>query len=291
LIAFVTEPGAPELRDDDRLVLPELAARGLAAEAVPWGAPLDPARHTLAVLRTPWDYTQQLDTFLAWCDAAPVPLLNPAPLVRWNAHKRYLLELERSGAARLSPTVVLQREDAAERPSAADLAHELHGRGSDDPLRRLVVKPAVSAGARGTFVLDPAAPDAEALLDAAVRAADVLVQRYERRLVERGEWSLLFFAGAYSHAVRKRPRAGDFRVQANHGGTLAAAEPPPRLVADARRLVGRVGGPDLLYARVDGFEGADGGFVLVELELIEPELFLRCGGAAAWATALAGRCG
>jgi glutathione synthase/RimK-type ligase-like ATP-grasp enzyme len=114
---------------------------------------------------------------------------------------------------------------------------------------------------------------------------------YERRLVERGEWSLLFFAGAYSHAVRKRPRAGDFRVQANHGGTLAAAEPPPRLVTDARRLVGRVGGPDLLYARVDGFEGADGGFVLVELELIEPELFLRCGGAAAWATALAGRCG
>ena len=287
-IALITEPAVPGLRPDDALLVAPLAARGIAAEALPWGAaPADLAGFDLAVLRTPWDYHEHVDTFLAWCEALPVPLLNPPAIVRWNAHKRYLLELERRGLARVSPTEVLLRGEP--HPTASELAAALHGRASEDPLRRLVVKPAVSGGARGTFVLDPADPAAEARLTASVRAEDMLVQRYEPRLVADGEWSLVFFDGEPSHALVKRPRRGDFRVQAEHGGAAQAATAHPRHVAGAQRLLAALAPESLLYARVDGFVAADGELVLVELELIEPELFLRFGGADAFAAALAAR--
>ncbi|MEZ6014930.1 MAG: hypothetical protein R3F49_07450 [Planctomycetota bacterium] len=302
-VALITEPDHPRLRPDDQHLVAPLAQLGIEAEPVPWGAALDPARHSLAVLRSPWDYFHHAERFLAWCEALPVPLVNPASVVRWNAHKRYLLELQRAGAARISPTVILGAEPAVE--GVAALAAHLHGRASDDPLRRLVVKPTVSGGAYGTFVLDPADPGADARLAAAEAAGDVLVQRYERRLVDAGEWSLVFIDGALSHTILKRPRPGDFRVQAEHGGTVAAREPSARLRADAARVLRHVerlqqgagagssapgaGAKPLAYARVDGFEAADGGLVLVELELIEPELFLRFGGAEALARALAAR--
>jgi len=287
-IALITEPAVPGLRPDDALLVAPLAARGITAEALPWGAaPADLAGFDLAVLRTPWDYHEHVDAFLAWCEALPVPLLNPPAVVRWNAHKRYLLELERRGLVRLSPTEVLLRGEP--HPSARELAAALHGRASDDPLRRLVVKPAVSGGARGTFVLDPADPAAEARLAAAIRAEDTLVQRYEPRLVADGEWSIVCFAGRPSHALLKRPRRGDFRVQAEHGGEARGAAAHPRHLAAAAALVRAVAPEPLLYARVDGFVAADGELVLVELELIEPELFLRFGGADAFAAALAAR--
>ncbi len=287
-VALITEPGFPGLRSDDEWLMAPLAARGITAEPVPWGGPAEAlAGFDLAVLRTPWDYHERVDAFLAWCDGVRVPLLNPAATVRWNAHKRYLLELERRGLARISPTEVLLRGEP--HPKAGELAAALHGRASEDPLRRLVVKPAVSGGARGTFVLDPADPSADARLTAAVRVEDMLVQRYESRLVADGEWSLVFFDGAPSHALVKRPRRGDFRVQAEHGGAAEAATAHPRHVASAQRLLAALGPEPLLYARVDGFVAADGELVLVELELIEPELFLRFGGAEAFAAALARR--
>ena len=287
VVALITEPAFPGLQPDDEHLVGPLRALGIDLEPVPWGNTLDPARHTLALLRTPWDYFHRVDEFLAWCDAVPVPLHNPAPLVRWNAHKRYLLELERRGAARISPTTILAR--GASEPRVAELVDALHGRTSDDPLRRLVLKPAVSGGAHETYVLDPAAADADERLARATARGDVIVQRFERRLVDEGEWSLVFFDGVFSHALVKRPRNGDFRVQVEHGGSASASGARPRHVADATRLL-RLATPEPpLYARVDGFEAPDGGFVLVELELIEPELFLRFGGAETLARAIAMR--
>lgn len=287
VVALITEPAHPGLRPDDEHLVAPLRALGIDLEPVPWGSALDPARHALALLRTPWDYFHKVDEFLAWCEAVPVPLHNPAPLVRWNAHKRYLLELERRGAARISPTTILQR--GASEPRVAELVDALHGKVSDDPLRRLVVKPAVSGGAHETFVLDPAAADADARVASSAARGDVIVQRFERRLVDEGEWSLVFFDGVFSHALVKRPRRGDFRVQVEHGGTAVPAIARPRHVADAARLLRLAAAEPPLYARVDGFEAPDGGFVLVELELIEPELFLRFGGAEALARGIAAR--
>jgi hypothetical protein len=287
VVALITEPAHPGLRQDDEHLAAPLRALGIDLEPVPWGSALDPERHALALLRTPWDYFHRVDEFLAWCEAAPVPLHNPAPLVRWNAHKRYLLELERRGAARISPTAILAR--GASEPRVAELVDALHGRTSDDPLRRLVLKPAVSGGAHETYVLDPAAADADERLARATERSDVIVQRFERRLVDEGEWSLVFFDGVFSHALLKRPRRGDFRVQVEHGGSATPAVARPKHVADAARLL-RLAAPEPpLYARVDGFEAPDGGFVLVELELIEPELFLRFGGAESLARGIAAR--
>jgi glutathione synthase/RimK-type ligase-like ATP-grasp enzyme len=99
-----------------------------------------------------------------------------------------------------------------------------------------------------------------------------MVQPFLTELARNGEWSLMFIGGEYSHAVVKRPRAGDFRVQHEHGGTAEARTPPPHVVGTAAGILGRVNGP-LLYARIDGVE-IDGRFVLVELELLEPSLFL-----------------
>jgi hypothetical protein len=105
----------------------------------------------------------------------------------------------------------------------AELVDALHGRTSDAPLRRLVLKPAVSGAAHETYVLDPASADADARLARATARGDVIVQRYERRLVDEGEWSLVFVDGVFSHSLLKRPRRGDFRVQVEHGGSAAPA--------------------------------------------------------------------
>jgi hypothetical protein len=138
-------------------------------------------------------------------------------------------------------------------------------------------------------VLCSTASDADARRVRAAARGDVLVQRFERRLVDEGEWSLVFIDGEFSHALLKHPRRGDFRVQAEHGGSAAPATASARLVADATRVLRAAATEPPLYARVDGFEALDGGLVLVELELIEPELFLRFGGSEALARAVASR--
>jgi hypothetical protein len=136
-----------------------------------------------------------------------------------------------------------------------------------------VIKPAVSASAHRTWRARLAdAPRLQPRLDAALAEGDVLVQRFEPAIRERGEWSLVFFGGRFSHGVIKRPRSDDFRVQEEHGGTAQPAVAPPDLVRQGRRILDEIEGP-WLYARVDGIE-SDGLFTLLELELVEPVLFL-----------------
>jgi glutathione synthase/RimK-type ligase-like ATP-grasp enzyme len=146
-----------------------------------------------------------------------------------------------------------------------------------------VVKPAVSASARDTWKATRAdAHESEASFRELAAAGDVLVQPFVREVTSDGEWSLLFYGGVYSHAVRKRPRAGDFRVQTAHGGSAVAEEPDARVIAQAREALRAAPAPlgELLYARVDGCMIGDR-FVLMELELVEPELFLGMHPAAA----------
>src|SRR5205085_11023743 len=127
--------------------------------------------------------------------------------------------------------------------------------------------PAVSATAFETYVVE----DRQSCLSSVEIERDVLVQPFIDEIVRDGEWSLLFFGGVYSHAVLKRAKAGDFRVQNVFGGTSEAREPSPAIVEGAARMLEAV--PPTLYARVDGVV-IDGVFTLMELELIEPMLFL-----------------
>jgi hypothetical protein len=234
------------------------------------------------LVRSCWDYHHRLEEFLAWVarlERAEVPVWNPPALLRWNSHKGYLRDLSARGIP-IVPTRWL------ERGAPVDLAQLLR----DAEWRDVVVKPAVSASAHGTWrtSVDAASAD-QRRLDELLRAGDVMVQPLmsEVRDPEEGEWSILFLGGRLSHAVLKRPAAGDYRVQWEFGGTAVTTAPPDTLLADAAAVMAAVPG-DPLYARVDGVE-RDGRLVLMELELIEPHLFL--GWDAGAAARLAGAVG
>jgi hypothetical protein len=117
------------------------------------------------------------------------------------------------------------------------------------------------------------------MLDELLRGPGALVQKFMPEIVTVGEWSLVFFSGRYSHAVIKTPKSGDFRVQHDFGGEERAAEPPTRVLEDAVRVIEEIGSTPL-YSRVDGVESG-GRLHLMELELIEPALFLKSSPLAA----------
>jgi glutathione synthase/RimK-type ligase-like ATP-grasp enzyme len=189
-------------------------------------------------------------------------------VLRWNSRKTYLRELEAAGVPTV-PTHFVEK-------GGESLARVLRETGWDE----VVVKPVVSASAYETWRASRATlaqDDARYALLLAEGA--VMVQPFLPGIMTEGEWSLCFFAGRYSHAVLKRPRPGDFRVQADHGGQYTAEEPSRQLVAEAGAAL-RAAGRRTLYARVDGCV-MDGAFRLMELELLEPGLFLATHPAAA----------
>jgi glutathione synthase/RimK-type ligase-like ATP-grasp enzyme len=265
-VALVTCGKVPDLTDDDRLLPPALAAQGVQAEAVVWD---DPAvawgSFDRLVLRSVWDYHLRPDAFSAWLtarEADGAALWNPAALVRWNAHKSYLRALAARGVA------TLETEWLA--PGASrSLGATMDAR----RWRDVVVKPAVSASAYRTFrVAREEAETRQPELDTILADGDALVQPFAPEIVADGEWSLLFFGGTFSHAVRKRPAAADFRVQEELGGRAQTEEPGASVISRAAEALAAAPGRTA-YARVDGIV-RDGVFVLMELELIEPVLYL-----------------
>ena len=225
------------------------------------------------VVRSTWNYHRSLDAFRAWIDrveALGVPLWNPPAILRWNASKTYLRDLAAGGVDAVPTHWV-------ERGSVATLSEVLHDAGWSDA----VVKPAVSASAHETWrVTAPRlTPDDESRFGRLTASGDVMVQPFLAELARDGEWSVMFVAGQYSHAVLKRARAGDFRVQREHGGTAEPRSPPAAVLAAAMNTVARIPG-SWLYARVDGCV-VDSLFLLGELELLEPSLFLAADAGAA----------
>jgi hypothetical protein len=265
-VAFATYRDAPELSPDDRLAAEALRRRGVDVRPAVWNDQgVDWEDLALVVIRSTWDYHLARARYEAWVRrfaARPGVLWNPPPAVLGTLDKRYLIELARRGV-RVVPTAYVAAADAR------TLAAVIDGEGWDE----VVIKPSVSASARGTWRSSLARAAADQERFAAQRAAqDLLIQPFCPEVAARGEWSLIFLGGEYSHAVLKRPADGDFRVQRHFGGSPAAAVPGARLIDDAAAVLGAVGGP-LLYARVDGIERA-GRFVLMEAEINEPSLFL-----------------
>lgn len=271
-LAFVTCREYPELTPDDRAVVPTLAGAGFAVTPVVWDDPAAAWDGFDAILvRSPWDYYQVPGAFPAWLDARAsgrAPLLNPPEVLRWNLDKFYLRDLEARGVPVLPTRFVA-------RGSATPLAEVLDGEGWDEA----VVKPSFSAGGwRTSRVTRAAAGDAEPAFRALAREGGVLVQRFAPEILGDGEWTLVFYGGAYSHAVRKTGAPGEFRIHEEHGGAVHEAVAPPALVEAAtcavRAAEDASGVAPFLYARVDGVLAPDG-FRLMELEALEPELFFR----------------
>ena len=274
-IALATYSKLPTLNDDDRLLVPALAALDVTAVPAVWDARAVCWDEFQGVLiRSCWDYHLRPGEFLDWIDQlerAGVAVWNPGNLLRWNHHKRYLRDLAARDVATV-PTRWLPRGEAA------DLLALL----ADAGWREAVVKPAVSASAFGTWRTSTGTATGEqSRLDALLRIADVMVQPLLPDVADAGEWSLVFLGRRFSHAVLKRPAPGDYRVQWEFGGSAESAVPPGHLIADAERVIAAVPG-DALYVRVDGVEH-EGRLVLMELELIEPHLFLG------WDSGAAGR--
>jgi glutathione synthase/RimK-type ligase-like ATP-grasp enzyme len=272
-VAFATYQQSPHLSDDDRLVAGVLGRRGVDVHPVVWDAPdVDWAGFDLVVIRSTWDYHLKPGLYAYWLESF-LPdadrLWNPPAVVLGNLSKRYLVELAKSGV-NVVPTAFVGGGGGQR------LLTVIESSGWDE----VVVKPAISASGRGAWrsSLATAAGD-QARFAGEARAHDMLVQPYFPEIASSGEWSLMFLDGKYSHAVLKKPADGDFRVQRHFGGKPEAAAPSGRLVDRASSILSKIGAP-LLYARVDGIE-RDGDFVLMELEVNEPYLFLSLSDDAA----------
>jgi glutathione synthase/RimK-type ligase-like ATP-grasp enzyme len=271
-IAFATCARVRELTEDDRLAVDELQRRGAEADPAVWDDPAVPwNEYDRIVIRSCWDYHLRLAEFDGWLsrlEGHGMSVWNPPSLVRANADKSYLRSLDSAGVPVL-PTAWLSHG------ARVDLGRLLDDRGWS----RAIVKPAVSATAHRTWMTSSQTVGADqARLEALLVDGDALVQEYAPEIRASGEWSFVFLGGDYSHAVLKTPAQGDFRVQAEFGGSVRVVPPPTALLDQARRIAGGIPAP-WAYARVDGLD-REGTLILMELELIEPQLFLGCEPAA-----------
>lgn len=273
-VAIATCREFPQLDEDERLLLPALAERGINGVPAVWDdASVDWSAFDAVVIRATWDYSADRAAFLAWAYAVErsTLLMNPARVVEWNTDKRYLSGLAAAGVPTV-PTTFLAPGDDAEGWSPA--------RGFEE----YVVKPAVSAGSRDTVrygVDDPREmPDAHVrrLLDA---GRTVMIQPYLEAVDTVGETALVFIGGTYSHSIRKGPllRRGVEGVRVEGlfvQEQIDPREPSVEEMAVAHSAVAAIPGgvEGVLFARVDLIPGPDGGPLLLELELTEPSLFL-----------------
>ncbi|HET9442815.1 MAG TPA: hypothetical protein VFO65_05790 [Acidimicrobiales bacterium] len=259
----------PEGSGDHAGLVEALDERGASADWVPWdGPPADWSAYDLVLVRETWNYPPRLADFLHWVDAvgASTRLVNPPAVVRWNHHKRYLLDLAAAGVPTVPTTVV-----AAGAP-APEAVHAAAGPGA------VVVKPAVGIGGDGAIRGGPGDPAVIAHLRDLAAAGDVLVQPYLAGIETAGETSVVMFGGRVSHVVAKVPAPGEFRIHEHRGGSYARVEPTPAQLAVAHaayEAARALTADDLLYARADLAPGDDGRPLLMELELIEPSLYLH----------------
>lgn len=236
-----------------------LAAEGIEAVDVSWVSDENLSAFDLVMPMNAWGYHRAYERWLAKCDtwaADDLRIMNSASVLRWNADKRYLGRLWDAGAPAI-PTVYVDR------PTAEDVAAAAERFGVD----RLVIKPTVSASAFRTILVAPGDP-----LDDGPQGA-ALIQPFLPAVGTEGEASLIFFAGRFSHAVRKVAKAGDFRVQPEYDSTVTGYDPKADELAAAEAILNAVE-ESLLYARVDLVRDREGKPALIELELIEPDLYL-----------------
>jgi hypothetical protein len=273
-IAIASFDGMPAEFRDDQTLLGLLAERGVETTYRPWDDPsTDWQDFELVVARTPWDYTWRLEQFLAWTEGIGEALENAAPVIRWNSDKRYLADLSAAGLPVVETTYVEPGESAP-------------------PIRsEVVIKPAVSGGARNTGRFGPGSADAAAELIERIgaRGGTAMIQPFVASVESEGETAVVTIDGEVSHVLRKRSLlAADEVAPVRTGDALGVAEVmyDPDLVlageaaADELELATAVladvrsrFGVTPLFARVDMLRAGDGSPVLLELEAIEPNLY------------------
>ncbi len=277
-VHLVTCAAMPGLHHDDRHLLVELSARGIGVEPVVWEDQfVDWAAAPVTVIRSTWDYAYRRPQFVAWARriARVTRLWNSANLVDWNTHKQYLVDLAERGVPTVE-TVVLPAG------SRVQLADEMDRRGWKDCVLKAAVAQSGRYAMRVRDVLE-----GQAHLDRLLPSEDMLLQPYVSAIEHTGEVSVVWIDGEITHAIRKRSMSADFRVHSDYGGSVALEDPAPPLLQVAEAAVASL--PERpLYARADLVEDAARGPLIMEFEVVEPELFFgMCSAATArFATAI-----
>lgn len=237
-----------------------LIRAGFSVEARPWTDVGDLAGFDLVMPLVAWGYNLDPPRWHALLDrleADGLPTLNPVPLLRWNSDKRYLVELSAKGIATIPTRFVEALDEAALADARAEFGDEI------------VIKPPVSAGAHNTYRLG-----VDDGLPASTRGQAMMIQPFLPAVADEGEYSCLLFGGRFSHAIVKRPKAGDYRVQPHLGGTEVPCPPPPGAIELAQAALAAAPA-EATYARVDLIRDDKGQLAVIELELIEPSLWLQ----------------
>lgn len=265
-VAIASYEKRPDLRPDDRILSSALAAEGIEAHPVVWDDDsVSWEAYDGCVLRSVSDYHVKYERFLNWLSsiAQAIPVWNTAELVRWNSDKSHLRELEADGIP-IVPTRWLERDEPT------DLAAMFDAEGWDE----MVLKPTVGLGGKELFRVGSGEASAQRTLDGLLARGGVMAQPFLPSVEEHGETSQIFVNGEPSHAVRKRPAAGDFRVQTGWGGSFSTVEPSQAEESLAAEVI--AGLPvKPLFARVDTVLLPSGGPGLIELELVEPILYFE----------------
>jgi glutathione synthase/RimK-type ligase-like ATP-grasp enzyme len=254
------------VKNEDDQLLAFLQSKNLTIAKVIWDDNnVNWEQFDLVIIKSPWDYFNKINAFYAWLaqlKSKNIRVLNPIDVIQWNADKHYLTDIE-SAKLNLTPSIFV------ERGSKIDLSTYFEQLGS----KKIVVKPVVSGGSKNTFKVSPENIDVvNEEVNALLAEEGFIIQPFLEEIAAHGEWSFLFFGGKFSHALLKKAKPGDFRVQSIFGGTINLTTPPTHLLASAQQYVDQFA-KGCLYARVDGVLVYEV-FLLMELELIEPFLFL-----------------
>ncbi|MEN7341535.1 MAG: hypothetical protein AAAFM81_01275 [Pseudomonadota bacterium] len=263
-VVFLSQDSMDGYVCDDDVALDAFAAEGIHVTTRSWRSDTDWSTYDAVIVRSTWDYQRHADAFfeaLARIDAA-TRMANPLAIMHWNMDKRYLDALSQQDIP-IVPTTFGQGLTRA----ALDIM-------IDESDAECVIKPVISAGAERTFRVPSDASDALRNEIATAHAnSGWMWQPFLSQIVTEGEYSVFYFNGTLSHAIVKKPKAGDFRVQEEFGGLLTEIQPDTAMLSAAERVLDALEVTPL-YARVDLVPG-QGQWMLIELELIEPSLYLR----------------
>ena len=267
-IAIVTSSKNPRLSDSSMRLVRALERKGYTVTSFPWDRRNKQEPYAALLPLECWNYHLHRQEFLGWLEERKnegIRILNPVPIIRWNTDKTYLLELEKSGIP-IIPTAIIRPEGQDTPGTIMEKRHWQHA----------IIKPTVGASAYGTKKISlQSAHLTKEIID---RSAPWIIQEYFEG-ISKGEYSFVFFNREFSHAVLKVPKANEYRVHIDYGGTEIPVQPDQHLISQAASVLNVVEGP-LLYARVDAVE-TNGRLLLMELELTEPYLFFDSDPASA----------
>lgn len=253
--------------DEDSELLSFLEHKGLLIKSVTWNDnTINWKEFGLIILKSPWDYHENIVLFYKWLDkikSLGIKLLNPIDIIKWNSNKRYLRDISKSGLLTVE-TIYLKKG------SQLKIDNSLFKQLNSD---KIVVKPCISASAKNTFVVKKNDFSKKSkIINSLLLKEEYLAQPFIEEIINEGEWSFVFFNSKFSHSALKIPKKGDFRVQHSHGGTIEYPKPKLKIIEQVKKYI-KIFAKNTLYVRVDGII-KEGNFYLMEIEMIEPYLFL-----------------